>query len=291
MNRENLIIELLREKLDIPIVSIEFKSVGGGSINETYRVIINSDKKFFLKLNAAKKFPSLFEKEKNGLEFLAKQNIIKVPEIVICENVEEVQLLLIEWIDTGSKNQLFWQKFGEQLAKLHAITNEQFGFVEDNYMGALPQCNTPTKNWIDFFIHNRLQPQIKLAEENQLLKSKHINAFEKLYLQLNNIFDKEKPSLLHGDLWSGNYMCDADSRPALIDPAVYFGHRSMDIAMTTLFGGFDKQFYESYNYHFPFPDNYREQWEVCNLYPLLIHLNLFGSSYLSQIERILKKIM
>ena len=156
-------------------------------------------------------------------------------------------------------------------------------------MGALPQMNAQKEDWIDFFIHFRLHPQIKLAEEKKLLWGKHIVTFENIYARLTSIFNNERPALLHGDLWSGNFMYNESSQPVLIDPAVYFGHRSMDLAMTTLFGGFNKLFYESYNYHFPFPDNYDEQWEICNLYPLLIHLNLFGSSYLGQIESTLRK--
>jgi protein-ribulosamine 3-kinase len=161
--------------------------------------------------------------------------------------------------------------------------------VEDNFMGSLPQSNEPTIDWPTFFIHHRLQPQIEMATARQLLQKTHTVAFESLFLKLDSVFDAVKPSLLHGDLWSGNFMCDERLLPVLIDPAVYFGHRSMDLAMTTLFGGFDKSFYESYNYHFPFPSNYHEQWEICNLYPLLIHLNLFGSSYLHQITDTLNK--
>ena len=116
-------------------------------------------------------------------------------------------------------------------------------------------------HWIEFFVHRRLQPQIEIAGINHLLHAKHLTAFENLYRRLGNIFNNEQPSLLHGDLWSGNFMCDQNSEPVLIDPAVYFGHRSMDLAMTTLFGGFERSFYESYNYHFPFPNNYDEQWD------------------------------
>lgn len=288
-NHEDLITGLLRDKLNIPVSSIQLKFVGGGSINETYKVIVNPNKSFFLKLNSAKKFPSLFEKEKNSLEFLAKQNILKVPNVFICESVDKEQLLLLEWIETGSRSQAFWKLFGEQLASLHQVTNDQFGFFEDNYMGALPQYNPFSKNWVDFFIHYRLQPQIELSKEKDLLSKKHLESFEKLNAKLVDIFNEENPALLHGDLWSGNYMCDASSMPVLIDPAVYYGHRSIDLGMTTLFGGFDKSFYDSYDYHYPFPSNYHEQWEICNLYPLLIHLNLFGSGYLSQIEGILNR--
>jgi protein-ribulosamine 3-kinase len=279
----------LPEKLKLQIFSLQFHVVGGGSINDTYQVKINNNIKFFLKLNSVTKYPALFEKEKDGLEFIKNKKIIRTPLVITCDVVEDHQILLLEWIEDGLKTEQFWKQFGELLASLHQITHGYFGFEEDNYMGALPQVNTQKENWIDFFIHCRLSPQIKLAEEKKLLREKHITAFENLYSRLTSIFNDEKPVLLHGDLWSGNFMCNENFQPVLIDPAVYFGHRSMDLAMTTLFGGFDKFFYESYNYHFPFPDNYPEQWEICNLYPLLIHLNLFGSGYLGQIENTLRK--
>jgi len=281
--------QLLSEKLGFQITSLQFNSVGGGSINETFQIKINSHIKFFLKLNSVTKYPALFEKEKNGLEFLAKQKIIHLPSVIACDVVNGEQILLLEWIEGGLKAGLFWQQFGEQLAKLHQGTDSNFGFTEDNYMGALPQINKLYKNWVDFFIHCRLRAQIKMATEKSLLHPKHLAAFENLFPRLPSIFNEEKPSLLHGDLWSGNFMSNGKSEPVLIDPAVYFGHRSVDLAMTTLFGGFDKLFYQAYNYLFPFPNNYEEQWEICNLYPLLIHLNLFGAGYLSQIERILNK--
>jgi len=283
--------------------TIRFHSIGGGCINDCFQITVNSEK-FFLKINSAGKHPNLFEKEKNGLELLGSQNIIRIPKPIFCDEVEDKQILLLEWIETGSRTQQFWKTFGEQLARLHHITwshrprlrktfggrrdgQTMFGLDEDNYMGSLPQKNEPHSNWNKFFIDCRLQPQIKLAEQKHLLLKKHLAAFENIYSKLPEIFNEEKPSLLHGDLWSGNFMCDENSQPVLIDPAVYYGHRSMDLAMTTLFGGFDKAFYDSYNYHFPFPSNYYEQWNVANLYPLLIHLNLFGSGYLAQIESIL----
>jgi protein-ribulosamine 3-kinase len=269
-------------------VSLQFKSIGGGSINDSYQVRLNNSTRFFLKINSKDEYPKLFEEEKRGLGVLAEQNIIRTPSIIACNEIGDYQVLLMEWIENGVRTEQFWKKFGEQLAALHHVSNSYFGFEEDNYMGVLPQVNEPQKSWIDFFSHYRLQPQIEIAKEKQLLQAKHLLAFENLNKQLNSIFNEEKPSLLHGDLWSGNYMSNQFSQPVLIDPAIYFGHRSMDLAMTTLFGGFDKLFYESYNYYFPLPQNHREQWQICNLYPLLIHLNLFGSSYLDQIERTLK---
>jgi protein-ribulosamine 3-kinase len=286
---------LFSEKLGLQISSLQFHSVCGGSINDTYQVKTNNNIKFFLKLNSVTKYPALFEKEKNGLEFLGKQKIIHTASVITSDVMEDQQILVLKWIEGGLKTEQFWKQFGEQSAALHKQTwlgrkgETLFGFAENNYMGALPQVNTQKENWVDFFIHCRLEPQIKLAIEKKLIRSRHIVAFENLYSRLLSIFNNENSSLLHGDLWSGNFMCNENSEPVLIDPAVYFGHRSIDLAMSTLFGGFNKLFYESYDYHFSLPDNYDEQWEVCNLYPLLIHLNLFGSSYLGQIESTLGK--
>jgi protein-ribulosamine 3-kinase len=285
--------ELLQDRLKVILhshnASISYLAVGGGSINETYKVKVNNNTNFFLKLNSNLRFSKLFEKEKNGLEFLSKQNCFLAPYVILYETNGNYQLLLLEWIEPGTRNNDFWKKFGEQLAQLHHINNEHFGFYEDNYMGSLPQENTFAPTWIDFFINQRLEPQIRLAVDKHLLQKNHITSFEKLFKKLGSVFNVEKPSLLHGDLWSGNFMCNERSLPVLIDPAVYFGHRSIDLGMTTLFGGFDKVLYDSYNYHFPLPANHIDQWEVCNLYPLLIHLNLFGGGYLHEISGILKR--
>jgi protein-ribulosamine 3-kinase len=281
--------QFISDKLKRPVSSLKFHSVGGGSINEAYQVLINDHTKFFLKVNSATRYPGLFQTEKRGLEFLSNQKIFRIPAVIAHEKIDNDQILLLGWIEGGLRSEPFWKKFGEQLARLHHVTNAGFGFEEDNYMGALPQLNGQYTAWIEFFIHCRLQPQIEMARRSHLVHSKHLNAIENLYKELENIFDEEQPSLLHGDLWNGNFMCDQNSDPVLIDPAVYFGHRSVDLAMTTLFGGFERSFYESYNYHFPFPKNHTEQWDICNLYPLLIHLNLFGVGYLGQIERTLTR--
>jgi fructosamine-3-kinase len=280
--------QFFSDELNLPTSLVQFHNVGGGSINNTYQLIVNSQRKFFLKANSATKYPKLFQKEKKGLEFLNKQKILRVPSVVACNEINNYQVLVVEWIEEGLRTEQFWKKFGEQLAAMHHVTNPYFGFEEDNYMGALPQRNDRCDTWIEFFVHRRLQPQIDIAGVNHLLQSKYLTAFENLYRRLGNIFNSEQPSLLHGDLWNGNFMCDQNSDLVLIDPAVYFGHRSMDLAMTTLFGGFERSFYESYNYHFSFANNYNEQWEICNLYPLLIHLNLFGQGYLQRIWQTLK---
>lgn len=274
----------LSQKLQNPV--LEIKSVGGGCINQTYK-ITTADKYFFCKLNSASKFPHLFEKEKNGLELIQKHNVIKTPGIIDYSIIGNEQILTLEWIEEGNRKDEFWKTFGQQLAALHQISTEEFGLKEDNYMGSVPQINRQEKNWVLFFRANRLEPLVKLCVNKNLLQPKHQEQFEILYQRLPQIFDNEKPALIHGDLWSGNYMCDKKGMPVLIDPAVYFGHRSVDLAMTTLFGGFHKSFYQAYHHYFPLPENYREQWNACNLYPLLIHLYLFGKSYLSKIEQTL----
>ena len=277
---------VLSQKLQTSVLKIQ--TVGGGCINKTYK-IITDNKEFFCKVNSASKFPHLFEKEKNGLELIQKHGVIKTPAIVDYAIMDNEQILILEWIEEGNSNTRFWKIFGQHLASLHQISSEQFGLDEDNFMGSVPQINKKQKSWVVFFIENRLQPLIKLCTNEGLLTSQHRQQFEILYERLPQVFNNENPALLHGDLWSGNYMCSKEGMPLLIDPAAYFGHRSVDLAMTTLFGGFDKGFYEAYHYHFPFPDNYKEQWDICNLYPLLVHLFLFGKSYLSQIEQTLDR--
>jgi fructosamine-3-kinase len=269
--------------------SINLTPVGGGSINQTWRLNF-SNEILFCKVNSASKFPHLFQKEKLGLELISKQNIIKVPGVIDCFEFKDNQILLLEWIDSGERTESFWQKFGEQLAALHQITNNHFGLMEDNYMGSVPQSNKPSGNWINFFAEQRLQPLVKKCSDKGMLANRHQKQFEILYKHLPNIFDEDhKPALVHGDLWSGNFMCNQFSEPVLIDPAVYYGHPSVDTGMTTLFGGFRTAFYEAYHHSSPFSKNYKEQWRVCNLYPLLIHLYLFGSSYLAQIEQSLDR--
>lgn len=286
---ESAIRNCLSGRLNTPITSFRSQAVGGGSINYTYRLDINNSLHFFCKVNLLEKFTDLFLKEKRGIELISEKNAIRVPKIIDCFNAGFYQVLILEWVDEGLKTEKFWKSFGEQLARLHHETNSFFGLDHDNYMGALCQRNKKNDSWIDFLIHERLAPQVELAFTHHLLEANQVEQFENVFKQLVNIFPPEAPSFLHGDLWSGNFMVDADGNPVLIDPAVYWGHRSMDLAMTTLFGGFDNIFYEAYNHYYRFPENYREQWEICNLYPLLIHLNLFGKSYLHDIAQTIKQ--
>lgn len=268
--------------------NVRLQPVGGGSINDCYQISF-TDSKLFCKVNSATKFPHLFQKESNGLKLIAAQGIITSPTVLDLFQQDNKQYLFLQWVEEGERTEGFWKSFGEKLAMLHRVTNEQHGWDETNYMGSVPQANTFYKNWCSFFAAERLAPMAAKCAAKGLLTNQLLSQLEALEKKLPDIFEEEAPSLLHGDLWSGNFMCNRQSEPVLIDPAIYFGHRSIDLAMTTMFGGFSKPFYEAYHYHFPFPANYKEQWAVCNLYPLLIHLYLFGTGYLPQIQNTLKQ--
>lgn len=277
---------LLSQQFHERISTLHFQPVGGGSINQTFKLTFSNAHTLFCKINSASAFAQLFQKEREGLEALRSPGAIKTPSVIACSILDDYQVLILEWIQSGAKTHGFFKKFGEQLAALNHTTAANFGWESENYMGSVPQQNGFHENWTHFFIHQRLEPLVQKCLAKNLLTQTEHELFKKLYSRLPQLFnDDERPALLHGDLWSGNYMCNPHAEPVLIDPAVYYGHRSMDLAMTTLFGGFDAVFYEAYNYHFPLPANYKEQYKICNLYPMLIHLLLFGKSYLTPIQQ------
>jgi fructosamine-3-kinase len=153
-------------------------------------------------------------------------------------------------------------------------------------MGSLAQSNSKESDWAQFFIKHRLEPQVKMAVDSGFTFS---SSFDHIYKILDKEVPKAPPALIHGDLWSGNFMVDANDSPVLIDPAAYFGHRETDIAMTTLFGGFSSSFYDFYNSAFPLESDWQERIGLHNLYPLLVHVNLFGSGYVNQVNQVLRK--
>ncbi|RYZ51719.1 MAG: hypothetical protein EOO14_17660, partial [Chitinophagaceae bacterium] len=179
--------------------------VGGGSINETYRLEIGKDR-FFCKANSATKFPHLFQKEKAGLSLLAQTGKQKTPQVIDCFEAEGMQFLLLEWIQPGTPNETFWKTFGERLAALHSVTGKGFGWEEDNYMGSVPQQNNQHTRWCPFFAEERLLPLMQRCNANNLLSSSDCRLLESLVTKLPNLFNEEEPSLLHGDLWSGNFL-------------------------------------------------------------------------------------
>lgn len=263
-----------------------FHVVSGGCINNGGR--LETDKgSFFLKWNDAKKFPEMFEAESRGLKMLAEASAIRIPKVVLAGAADDFQFLLLEFISAGASKKMFWRMLGEQLSELHCKGSAQFGLDFDNYIGSLAQRNTKHDNWTSFFIEERLKPQVALCAGSHALPSREINRFEQLYKKLPSLIVEEKPALLHGDLWSGNVIPDEKGHPCLIDPAIFYGHREAEIAFTKLFGGFSHEFYDSYNSVSPLEKGYESRIDLYNLYPLLVHVNLFGGSYGRQVVSIL----
>ncbi len=276
--------EILQEYLIENIKSID--SIAGGDINDVYKIITNQNT-YVLKVNRKDLFPKMFKKEKQGLEMLAGAGV-KSPEVIITFSDSEYQYLLLEFIEEKSIISVFWKNLAEDLIRIHKTTNANFGLNHHNYIGSLHQDNSEKNTWETFFIENRIKPLVKIAFDKNRLDRNHLNHFENFYSLLNEILPKEKPSLLHGDLWGGNLMKGKDQIPIFIDPAIYFGHREMDIAMTQMFGGFDNLYLNHYNEIFPLEKGWEKRIAIHNLYPNLVHLILFDRSYLSGIERVIK---
>jgi protein-ribulosamine 3-kinase len=264
------------------------RSIGGGSINEACLLVTNTGK-YFIKYNSAEAFPGMFEKEAAGLKLLAGSNTIKIPGVIATDNTDEYSYLILEFIESAAPGHNFWINFGKKLADLHQNTSDYFGLDHDNYIGSLIQTNKKHADFIEFFILERIEPQLEQARNKSEFSQSDTRYFHSLYKTLNNIIPPEKPALIHGDLWSGNFMVASDGSPRLVDPAVYYGHREADIAMTQLFGGFKPEFYAAYNQAWAMEKGWRERMDIFNLYPLLVHVNLFGGGYARQVLQIIRQ--
>ena len=271
----------LEEELEINISS--FSSLSGGCISNAYKIKTIDNKNYLLKINESHK-GDMFLKEANGLVELKKANAIKVPEVILAEK----DFILLEFINSSGRTNSFFKDFGIRFSEMHKYSSSTFGFYENNYIGANPQPNIPSKDeetsWTKFYFNKRLLYQYKLAEKNGYATQELRAGISKLENKIEKILagSEESPSLLHGDLWSGNYMIDENGDACLIDPAVYYGHREADLGMTKLFGGFNSEFYKSYNENYPLPDGYDYRENIYKLYHVMNHLNLFGGGYYSQ---------
>jgi protein-ribulosamine 3-kinase len=270
---------------DTKIKSVEH--IGGGCINSSAKIATNHGS-FFIKWNSSS-HADMFQKEVKGLEVLQGSNTIDIPAIHGVSTIDQNTFLLLEWIEGKQTTPSFWADFGQRIAQLHRKSSLYFGLDHPNFIGSLDQSNTQHQDWTSFFISERIVPQLKLAESSRKIDASFIQKFDKLFSKLDELIPKESPSLLHGDLWSGNFLCAEKSKPVIFDPAIYFGHREMEIAFTYLFGGFDRLFYTSYQEEFPLEKGFEDRIEIHNLYPLLVHVNLFGTSYLSGIHKTLKR--
>lgn len=280
-----LIKEIIEARLSQNILKIS--QLQGGDINEVFDIQTLSNR-YVLKLNKQSSYPQMFDMEARGLTTLA-QNGVFTPQVVDVFDQDDHQFLLMTYIENETRSAVFWKNFGQALAKLHQSHRyDSFGLTEDNYIGSLKQVNRFKDTWAAFFIENRIQALVKTAFDVKLLDKKHISQFEAFSAAFDHLIPKERPSLLHGDLWSGNLLCGLEQTPVFIDPAIYYGHREMDIAMTKMFGGFDNTFLDFYNDIYPLEKGWQERLSLHNLYPNLVHLILFGRSYLGGIESVIK---
>ena len=266
------------------------RNSGGGCINESY-TLSGDGQRYFVKLNSAR-LSDMFEAEATGLKEIANSHTIRVPE-VICYGISGSQsYLVLEHIEFGRGNAQSHAQLGHDLARMHRHTAKQFGWWRDNTIGATPQPNRQSDNWIEFWREERLGHQLQLAADKgytgtlQSLGSQLLDELESFFAD-----HQPQPSLLHGDLWSGNYAIATDGTPLIFDPAVYYGDRETDIAMTELFGGFTSEFYRAYNEEYPLDVGYAKRKPLYNLYHILNHLNLFGGGYLRQSITMMEQLL
>lgn len=268
----------------------ESRPIGGGCINQAY-CISDGARHFFVKLNTAGSL-DMFAAESAGLEEIRQSATIRVPHPVCHGHTDEASWLVLEYLDLNSGACGKASGLGEQLAAMHRVTSPQYGWYRDNTIGQTPQINSLSLDWIEFWRTQRLEYQLNLAQRNGFA-GKLQNLGMQLLSDLNKFFSDvpPPPSLLHGDLWSGNYAYDNSGNPVIFDPAVYYGDRETDIAMTELFGGFPPDFYSAYRYNYPLDSGYNIRKHVYNLYHILNHLNLFGGSYRHQAEHTINTLL
>jgi fructosamine-3-kinase len=281
---ETRFLEFFQEKTNI----MGYIDVPGGDINQCF-LLETSRGRFFMKVNASLFGLDFFEKEARGLVILANAGAIRVPRPLFDGKFHQQVYLVMEYIQKGNPSPTFWQDFGSSIALLHKHTEEKFGLPFQNYIGRLHQQNNAHDTWCAFYKNERILFLVEKALKRKLLTPEEVSLAENICDKIGWIIPEEKPSLLHGDLWNGNFFAQENGQPAVFDPAVYYGHREMDLAMAQLFGGFDPVFFEAYNASFPLQPGWKERTDIFQLYPLLVHLLLFGGPYYQQVASVLKK--
>lgn len=279
----------LSHKLSVKIQINQAERIHGGDINETYRLMTNEGN-WFLKLNDARRFPDMFLREHDGLEELRQANVIAVPKPVAHGIAGNRAFLVTQFLEKGTAAPDFWENFAAAVARMHQTTQSYFGLSGSNYIGSIKQYNTPYVSWPVFYAFNRLMPLAKMAYDKHRMDKTMLGQLEAICKRLPELFPEEPPALLHGDLWSGNFLVGTDGKACIFDPAVYFGHREMELAMTRLFGGFDTRFYYTYQAIRPLAPGWQKRIGLCQLYPLMVHLNLFGGNYYNDVKEVLNGI-
>lgn len=277
--------KIIEERLSTEIESIV--PLSGGDINQVFKITCTLGT-LVVKYNSRRRFPQMFYKEANGLNMLREVGL-RTPAVIDHFEHMDDQFLILEFIKEERAEHKFWIQFAKSLSMLHQKSQTSFGLDQNNYIGSLDQHNDQMPTWEEFFISKRLKPLVRKAFDKRLMTRKHLADFDHFYKIFSGLVPVEIPSLLHGDLWSGNKFCGLGQQAVFIDPAVYYGHREIDIAMTRMFGGFDPVFLDHYHNCFPLEKGWEERIPIHNLYPNLVHLVLFGNSYLSGIEHVLQR--
>ncbi|KAB2909657.1 MAG: fructosamine kinase family protein [Ignavibacteriales bacterium] len=256
------------------------KPAGGGCIAEAVVLTMENGLKYFVKKYTGSFAEETVKAEVTGLEEIEKSKTIRTPKVIASEG----SAIVLEYIQTGEAKKDFWEVFGQKLAQMHRMVSEKgHGFHSDNFIGATPQKNIPfNPSWSEFFINNRMVPQFSLMKRNGYYTPDFSHKVERFLEKLPDLFEDENtpPSLLHGDLWSGNFMISAEGEAVIFDPAVYYGDRETDLAMARLFGGFSERFYAAYAESYPLNPGWQEREIVYQIYHRVNHVNLFGSGYL-----------
>lgn len=261
------------------------KPVSGGDINLAYQIKVQDGHKYFIKVQPHQP-KSYFDHEINGLKTIGK--VINTPTPINYGEIDGDAYLILNWLDESWGDQA---SLGRAVAKMHQQYNNQFGFVDNHQTKALIKNNSWNSSWGDFYIHQRLEPEVAVAAKNNRWNRWRQEHYVQMVKQFTAYYQQHevKPSLLHGDLWAGNFMFAGNHQPYLIDPDAVYGDREFDLAMTTIFGGFDNEFYQAYSQVFPFDDQLDERLSWYRFYYLCMHLILFGESYGSAVDAILRQ--
>lgn len=258
----------------------------GGNFNLAVRVKTGASE-YFIKWTQSE-HQGLFEAEAKNLQLIQKTGAINVPNVLGVGTLDEKEYLMLDCIQSAEKSANYWSDFGGKLAHLHQQhASKGHGLDYDNFLGAAKQENTWQKDGVEFFIQNRLKKQVDAAIYHRKISAEMEEKFNLLYEKLPQLIPNESSALLHGDLWSGNAMVNEIGEISLVDPCCYFGLREAELAFTTMFGGFPTEFYEAYHRTFPIEKDFHQRIPLYNLYPLMVHVNLFGEGYLPAVTKIL----
>lgn len=264
-----------------------FFRVPGGDINAAYSVSLEDGRRVFVKANSDAK-PDMFPREARGLAWLDEAKAVRLPGVIAVsdEKTDGPRYLVLEQIESAPERAHdFDERLGQQLAQLHASGAPAFGLTESNYIGTLLQANEPCDTWADFYVRRRLEPLVQAIVDDYQAPVEWIDMFKRLFHRMERLAGPpEPPARLHGDLWNGNVIADEDGHPVLIDPAVYGGHREIDLAMLRLFGGVGARMFAAYREAFPLASGFQERVRLFQLYPLLVHVRLFGGGYIRAVE-------